>query len=198
MSIENSIMKYMGMPYTIILRQDEEGDFIAQIEELQGCLAHGETEGSAIKNLREAQEFWIRDSLESGHPIPDPQAEEIMPSGKWLQRAPKSIHKRLIEFAKRENVSLNSFVVSVLSRAVGYSEASTSFQLVSRVFSRAMRLHHKIDDTWILENEEVGQGKNIVEFISTSPLRNMPQKRKFAVETTLQDHGYSKEKTKVN
>jgi predicted HicB family RNase H-like nuclease len=37
-------------------------------------------------------------------------------SGKLLLRIPKSLHRRLAEKADRENVSLNQYIVSLLSR----------------------------------------------------------------------------------
>lgn len=113
---------YMGLPYTIILRRDEEGDYIAQIEELEGCIAHGATEQEALENLKEAQDLWITDRLERGYPVPEPIEEETLPSGKWLQRVPRSLHRKLANLAKRESVSLNSLVTSVLSQAVGTRE----------------------------------------------------------------------------
>ena len=44
---------------------------------------------------------------------------EKLPSGKWLQRAPRTLHRDLIRLAERERVSLNQLVTSLLSEAVG-------------------------------------------------------------------------------
>lgn len=43
-----------------------------------------------------------------------------LPSGKWLQRAPKTLHAQLQAEAKAEGVSLNSFCVAALAGAVGW------------------------------------------------------------------------------
>jgi len=112
------ISYYMGLPYTVVLRRDEEDDVVARIEELQGCLAHGADESEAVKNLREAQRLWLEDCLEAGHVVPDPEPEEALPSGKWVQRVPRSLHQRLAQLAKRENVSLNQLVTSLLAESV--------------------------------------------------------------------------------
>ena len=80
---------------------------------------HGKTPEKALENLEEVQAAWIEDCLERGDPIPMPEAEERLPSGKWVQRVPRSLHRDLIRLAKREKVSLNQFVTSILSEAVG-------------------------------------------------------------------------------
>jgi len=108
---------YMALPYTRSLRRDQDGDVVARIEELPGCSAHGETDAEALENLTEAQRLWLEDCIESGDPVPEPHKDEPLPSGKWVQRVPRSLHRQLVELAKRENVSLNQFVTSVLARA---------------------------------------------------------------------------------
>ena len=44
---------------------------------------------------------------------------EKLPSGKWLQRVPRTLHRDLIRLAERERVSLNQLVTALLSEAVG-------------------------------------------------------------------------------
>jgi antitoxin HicB len=43
-------------------------------------------------------------------------------SGKLFIRTPKSLHRRLDQLADMEGISLNQFLVSTLSRAVGQEE----------------------------------------------------------------------------
>ena len=112
---------YLDLPYTKILRRDEEGEFVARIDELPGCVAHGKNEGEALERLKEVQALWITDSIESGDTVPEP--EETLPSGKWVQRVPRSLHRKLVSFAKREGVSLNQLVSTILSEAVGVRKA---------------------------------------------------------------------------
>ena len=107
------------LPYGILLRKDEEGDWVARISELPGCTAHGNTQAEALKNLDEVMEVWLEDALISGAAIPGPHVDQRLPSGKWLQRVPRSLHKALVELAEREEVSLNQLVTSMLAEAVG-------------------------------------------------------------------------------
>ena len=127
---------YLNLPYTVVLRRDEEGKYVARIDKLAGLSTHGRTPQEALGNLEEAKKAWIADCLERGDPVPAPQApkvpqvpnvpqvnkdlsEEPLPSGKWLQRVPRTLHRDLIRLAKRETVSLNQLVTSLLSEAVG-------------------------------------------------------------------------------
>src|SRR5205807_8065423 len=93
---------YMGLPYTVLLREDDEGDIVATVQELPGCMAHGKDAREAWRNIREVQRAWIEDCLESGDSIPVPEEEEVLPSGKWVQRVPRTIHKKLVERARDE------------------------------------------------------------------------------------------------
>lgn len=110
---------FLDLSYTAILRRDEDGDFVARIDELPGCSAHGHTQGEALERLEEAKRLWIEDAIENGHSVPVPAAEAALPSGKWVQRVPRSLHKKLTSLAKTEGVSLNQIVTSILAGAVG-------------------------------------------------------------------------------
>jgi antitoxin HicB len=113
---------YMALPYTKTLRLDEDGDVVARIRELPGYSAHGQTELEALRNLEEAQRLWLEDCIESADPVPEPDKPESLPSGKWVQRVPRSLHRQLSQMAKDENVSLNQLVTSMLSQRVGMRE----------------------------------------------------------------------------
>jgi antitoxin HicB len=117
--MKNKIEYYLDLPYTVILRRDSEGDWVSRIDELEGCVAHGSTQADALQNLEEAKHLWIEDALEAGDNIPVPSQEPDLPSGKWLQRTPRSLHKKLSDLSKREGVSLNQLVATILAEAVG-------------------------------------------------------------------------------
>src|SRR5436190_6663781 len=110
---------YLALPYTRVLEMDEEGDIVATIRELPGCVAHGSSDTEALENLREIQTAWIEEALERGItiPLPDDPQEEL-PSGKWVQRVPRSLQGRLTALAKAEGTSLNQLVTALLSEAV--------------------------------------------------------------------------------
>ena len=82
-SIETrDILYYMSLPYTIVLRPDE-GAYVARIQELPGCVSHGQSVDEALEILRAVQGAWLQEALDSKLPIPEPEADEELPSGKW-------------------------------------------------------------------------------------------------------------------
>ena len=111
---KKNINYYMNLPYKIMIQKDPHGGFFAKVEELEGCMTQGETYSEASKNIIEAMELWIEASLEMGMEIPEPVSEPGY-SGKFILRLPKSLHKKLAEKAKMENVSLNQYAVHLLS-----------------------------------------------------------------------------------
>lgn len=108
---------------------DEDEGFIALAPDLPGCSAFGETKPEALTELEQAIAAWIDAARAAGNPIPQPSrpAAEGQPSGKLLVRMPKSLHAELARGAKRENVSLNHYVVFLLTASVSHSTAQREF-----------------------------------------------------------------------
>jgi len=57
----------------IIYWSNEDEAFIAEVPELSGCMAHGETPEKALKNAKQAIRLWIDTAKEFGDPIPQPK-----------------------------------------------------------------------------------------------------------------------------
>ena len=65
--------------YEIILYWSNNDDaFVAEVPELPGCMAHGDTQESALKNVNQAIALWIDTAKEFGDPIPEPKGERLM------------------------------------------------------------------------------------------------------------------------
>jgi antitoxin HicB len=100
-----------------IIWSEEDGCYIAEVPELEGCITHGKTAEEAFKNAQNAVASWIRTAKRLKHPIPQPVTERKV-SGKFNVRIPKQIHKSLILKAAQEGVSLNHLVTTLLSHGV--------------------------------------------------------------------------------
>lgn len=111
---------YLGLPYTIELREDSEAGWFVKVKELPGCMSQGDTPEEALQMIREAMELWLEVALEDGDPIPEPRALDDY-SGKFVLRVPRSLHRDLVEEAKCQGVSLNQYVSVALSRATSRS-----------------------------------------------------------------------------
>lgn len=62
----------------VVLYQDEDGVWIAEVPSLPGCGSDGDTREEALSNVRRAIGEWIEVLKERGEPIPhDPCTAEI-------------------------------------------------------------------------------------------------------------------------
>ncbi len=64
----------MTMKYEVIIYWSEEDEaFIAEVPELPGCAADGETYQEALQNLEIIMQEWIETANALGRPIPQPK-----------------------------------------------------------------------------------------------------------------------------
>ena len=69
----------MMQKYEIILYwSSEDKVFVAEVPELPGCMAHGDTQEIALRNINEAIELWIDTAKEFGDPVPEPKGRRLM------------------------------------------------------------------------------------------------------------------------
>jgi predicted RNase H-like HicB family nuclease len=64
----------------VIYWSDEDAAFIAEVPELPGCAAHGDTQDDAIRNAQDAIRLWIDTAKEFGDPIPKPKGRRLIPA----------------------------------------------------------------------------------------------------------------------
>ena len=57
----------------IIFWSDDDQAYIAELPELQGCMADGETYLEALTNAKKIAKEWIDTAKELGRPIPEPK-----------------------------------------------------------------------------------------------------------------------------
>ncbi len=55
----------------------EDKAFVAEVPELYGCMAHGNTYGEALKNAEDAIELWIETAKEFNDNIPEPKGRKL-------------------------------------------------------------------------------------------------------------------------
>jgi predicted RNase H-like HicB family nuclease len=68
----------MTSKYEIIIYwSDEDEAYIADVPELPGCMAHGDTYESALANIKSAIELWIETAKEFKDPIPEPKGRRL-------------------------------------------------------------------------------------------------------------------------
>ena len=69
----------MTLNYEIILYwSDEDGVCVAEVPELPGCMAHGDTQEAALANAKDAMQLWVDTAREFGDPVPEPKRRRLM------------------------------------------------------------------------------------------------------------------------
>lgn len=111
---KEEIKKYVSMPHSIQIKQDEDGFFVS-IPDLSGCMSQGETLGEAYSMIIDAKAAWIEAALKNNEAIPEP-AEDKKHSGRMLLRIPPVLHAELSENALRQGVSLNHYLTYLLTK----------------------------------------------------------------------------------
>jgi predicted RNase H-like HicB family nuclease len=107
------LKEYLALPYSIEVIPDE-GGYIATIPDLPGCMSSGKTVNAALRGLKEVKELWLEGRIEAGEEIPEPTKIEDF-SGKFVLRIPRSLHRSLDREARKQAVSLNQYVLHILS-----------------------------------------------------------------------------------
>lgn len=120
---------YMKLNYPIKYWEDDDGFFI-EILDLPGCMTFCDEFGQINEMAEDAKRSWISSRLEKGLEIPEPRNEEDF-SGKILLRLPRSLHRTLSNQAKREGVSLNQYMLGLLSGKSSVAEVGN--KLIERI-----------------------------------------------------------------
>lgn len=138
--MKRTVEEYMALPYTIEITPDN-GTFFVKIKELQGCMSVGETKADALAMIEDAMREWLVSALEDSIEIPLPEAVQAdRYSGKFPLRLPKSLHRKLAENAEMDKVSLNQYMVMLLSERNAITEVR---RLLSKPAAKTAQPHRK-------------------------------------------------------
>ncbi|HEX8502668.1 MAG TPA: type II toxin-antitoxin system HicB family antitoxin [Pyrinomonadaceae bacterium] len=66
------------MKYRVLVEQDEDGVFVAEVPSLPGCISQGDTRAEALANIREAIGVYLESLEAHGEPVPPPITEELV------------------------------------------------------------------------------------------------------------------------
>ena len=59
--------------YTVLMRYCDVDDiYVATVPELEGCMAHGDTQEEALREIEIAKNGWMKVATEQGFAIPEP------------------------------------------------------------------------------------------------------------------------------
>ena len=104
------------LKYSInLIWSDEDDSYIALAPAFPGLSAFGDTQEEAISEALTVIEGFIQVLTENGESIPAPDILEEF-SGQTRLRLPKSLHSSLTIEAQRQGVSLNTYIIHLLSQ----------------------------------------------------------------------------------
>ena len=104
----------MSKHSALIQWSEEDKAYVAIVPELPGLSAFGSTPEEAAKELATARDAFLEVLVEDGEEIPEPEVLKPF-SGQTRLRLPKSLHAALSNQARKEGVSLNTYIVQLLS-----------------------------------------------------------------------------------
>ncbi|NOZ74842.1 MAG: toxin-antitoxin system HicB family antitoxin [FCB group bacterium] len=130
--MHRSIDAYMSLPYKVELEFNPEDNTWTAFHPQLGkgtCYATADTQGEALAALERDRQELFEILLEEGTPIPEPEfRDDHLPSGQIMLRIPKSLHHRVKEVARREGVSLNQLIATILASEVGTLETREKYK----------------------------------------------------------------------
>jgi predicted RNase H-like HicB family nuclease len=69
--------------YRVVIEQDEDGMFVAEVPALPGCISQGNTREEALGNIQEAITVYLESLKAHNEPIPPPINEEVVEVALW-------------------------------------------------------------------------------------------------------------------
>jgi predicted RNase H-like HicB family nuclease len=66
------------MKYRVLIEQDEDGAFVAEVPALPGCVTQGRTRSEAVLNAKEAIKAYLESLAKHNEPVPPSIHEEVV------------------------------------------------------------------------------------------------------------------------
>jgi len=130
----------MSKHSALIQWSEEDKAYVAVVPELPGVSAFGSSPEEAAKELAIAKEAFLEVLVEDGEEIPEPEVLKPF-SGQTRLRLPKSLHASLANQARKEGVSLNTYVVQLLSQRNALAQMNKNIdRLADSLFKMALSL----------------------------------------------------------
>lgn len=101
------------------IMEDGEVMYRAKIREFPHLIQYSGTPGGAYDQAINILGFLLDDMRSKGKSIPAPVVAQDEWSGRITVRTPKTLHRLLAENAELEAISLNQYMLSILSQGVG-------------------------------------------------------------------------------
>jgi predicted HicB family RNase H-like nuclease len=137
---------FMSLRYRVEIEpipEEQGGGFSVSIPRLgrYALCAEGDTVEEALAHLEEVKKERFATYLAEGAVIPEPESDEEDYSGRFVLRIPRYLHRELALRAKENDVSLNQFVVSLLSSGLRMDKSWSIWTSIKKDLAE-LRRHH--------------------------------------------------------
>ena len=134
----------MNYPFKVFQTQVEDHIFwVAESTCLKGCVAQGDTIEEALSEFEENEKEWLETAEKYAMAIPAVPIESMVSySGKFMVRVAPYIHEEAVQFAKKQNISLNQYVNDAI--VAQNSRMSTIQYIASEVVSASQELKKQL------------------------------------------------------
>lgn len=140
-------MAYRMRVYPIDADTDEM-EWVAEFPDLPGCVGAGKTPEEAVAMAIDAKKAWIEVAQEDGMEIPEPtNPYDSDYSGKFTLRLPKTLHKELVLRAEDEGVSLNQYILYLISKGLN-KETSAAKEMNNQSYAVFMIEAENAAESW--------------------------------------------------
>ena len=112
------------MEYTVKIFPDPEGDgdYIAEVEELKGCSAFGQTPEEALQEIEKAMQLWIETAKKHGKPIPKPKSRKVNePKKRFNVMFPESLLKNIDEYRGKHGLKRSELLATAAEQFISAS-----------------------------------------------------------------------------
>ncbi len=131
---------YMSLKYPVKIEEMEEGGYFVEVIDLHGCMCDAKTLEQIPEKLNRAKRAWIEGTLERGGQVPLPKKDELY-SGRFVVRIPKTLHGILVERARQEGTSLNSYICMLLTlNSERYRTAILLWRFAESILRKPMKI----------------------------------------------------------
>jgi len=66
------------MKYRVLIEQDEDGVFVAEVPSLPGCISQGDTRAQVLINIQDAIDGYLESLRQHDEPVPPSIYEEVV------------------------------------------------------------------------------------------------------------------------
>lgn len=109
------------MEYTVKIFSDPEGDgdFIAEIEELKGCSAFGDSREEALKEIEIAMQLWIETAKKHRKSIPEPYSHKLKEPKKRINvMLPESLLKDVDDYRGKHGLKRSELLAAAAEQYI--------------------------------------------------------------------------------